>query len=1097
MSVVWTWHGAVTPSSVRVRARVNGDSAALLVSEAEDISSPVSYGPVSPNSIDMASVAVDGLEPSRRYFYRWSVDGVEYPDYDGTFRTAPPADGSPQSFTFMAAGDAGLEGAAAGSEWIDQGISDNPVFDVMRRRAVREDHLGFIHAGDAWYRDGHDVSLGSFRDTYDDLLTFNGTWGHEARQGRFFRSVNLALNADDHDLFDNNTDRDSRGRDNYLLTYREHAPHYPLPAGDGAEGIYQSWEWGRVLFITADVRAYRDPNSDFGSPEKTMLGTAQKRWMEHVLSNTDAKALVWVLPSLWLSDQGNTRNAGIGYSGADYSSDSYWRFRYEREELVQLFGDLGWLDRMLCLQADKHALSLSSGPNNPWGGFPLFMVASMDASFATNPEGQYDLGQSPGRQRYGTVRVQDSGHTIALQCTGYVMDQVWRSHTAYAHVEPHVLQVNYAAGETFDPFEPTDDDQRLLNDYTASRMDGGEFRHEHTNGPLGVDAPPQGVGRYSGSGTFNVPSDEDLPDQAGWRVHKGTVDEARFPAIGFNLANPRMEPLREDIARLDAGDRLEVHNPPPWLPPDPIGLLAEGYEERINTHEWEIEYNASPAQAVEVARVAPAQVLNPNHHFEVNVVGGWEPVGGAVVLCPRQSYRGTYSARLEPGEDVSEVQLRSRAADSPRLRAGREYEFSCWVRSATGHPVGMRVRWINEDGELIGTPPLIPEQVPPVGEWVRLRGSAVAPDAAVSVEWVIFHHNPGGVLTEEDELWVDEAIISDGAQIGLDEPNRVDTSGSELVVPVNETESRLWVRTLQTPVSGARWINSEGPTVTHGHQFPFDVRVGGEVMRVTGTEPGAHDLFRGDRPEGSWGTTEQGLTWDPLLPQPTEVGTDPHNLYGYMRLLENTSIVRGQTLPLPFPVTDCEALFSVRTNQQASGQAQLPALLLRFQGWGGNYYRCRFHLYPSGAVSLSITRGVDQIGDAVHVPHLFYTPGPEYENRLLCRVRIIGHQVMARAWRPKRDMDGIDGSGLDISYQEPHTWHISRTVEDDPIEEGGVGFSASTFGSYTGVEPELRFQLLELMTPQLMSVERSVNGVVKEHPAGTSVRLARPATIGL
>src|SRR5690606_23565457 len=145
------------------------------------------------------------------------------------------------------------------------------------------------------------------------------------------------------------------------------------------------------------------------------------------------------MPSQWLSDQGDVRNVGISYSGADYSSDSWWRFRRERAELVDLLGDLGWLDRMVMLQADKHALSMSSGPNNPWGGFPLFMFASLDASYSDHPEGQYDMGQSPGRGRYGTLRVVDSGHTIALHGTGYIGDTVWRSYTAYAHVEPRVL----------------------------------------------------------------------------------------------------------------------------------------------------------------------------------------------------------------------------------------------------------------------------------------------------------------------------------------------------------------------------------------------------------------------------------------------------------------------------------------------------------------------------------------------------------------------------------------------------------------------------------------------------------------------------------
>lgn len=889
------------------------------------------------------------------------------------------------------------------------------------------------------------------------------------------------------------------GRPAAAQVYRETVPHYPLPAGPGNAPIYQSWQIGRVLFIASDVRWARDPNASFGSRDKTMLGVEQKRWMERVLSTSDASALVWILPSIWLSDQGNTRTAGIGYSGADYSSDSYWRFRHERAELTELFGDTGWARRMICLQADKHALSMSTGPNNPWGGFPLFMFASMDSGYSTEPEGQYDLGQSPGRQRYGTVRVVDSGHTIALQGTGYVMDQVWRSHTAYAHVEPHVVRVNYAAGETFEPLRPTDDDQGLVNDYTASRTQGEEYHHELSEGPLGVEDPPHGVGRYSGSGTFNVPSDAELPDQAGWRVHKGTVDAARFPSVGFLLHNPRMNHLREGLAGLDTGDRLEITNPPPWLPPETIGVITQGYEERLNTHEWEITYNATPAEQVEVAQVAPNQILNTNHSFEVNTVGGWEGAGAAVTHDHTHSYLGTYSARVTP-TGAPEAQLVSRAADSPRVYAGTEYTFSCWVRPDTARPVQMLVQWLDDDGSPLGSPPLVPEQTPPVGEWTNLVGTAVAPEGAVALRWII-EQRPGGgpPLTAADVFWVDQATITDGASPGPNQPNRVDTSGAELVVPVGEGDTDLWVHTRQTPVSGARWITSSGPGVTHAHEFPFDVAVGGETMRVTSCEPGGYDLFRTPRPAGSWGTTEQGLTWTGVNLANTGVGVDPVNQYAYMRLASNPTQVRRQILGLYGPLTDCEVLWSVRTNQLSQGgpgNAQLPSLLLRYQD-GFTYYRCRVHLLIDGTVGLSITRDVTTIGDEVRLPHLTYTPGAAFENRVLCRVRIIGNRILARAWKPTRSMAGIDGTGLDIGYQEPNTWHIDRTITENTVEAGMVGFTASTFGGYTGVGPEMRFQLLEIVTPQRFTVQRSVNGVTKSHPAGEGVRLAHPAIIGL
>lgn len=885
------------------------------------------------------------------------------------------------------------------------------------------------------------------------------------------------------------------GREAAAQVYREIVPHYPLldeGEGDGNAAIYQSWQIGRVLFIAADTRWARDPNFTFGDRSKTMLGEAQKRWMEQLLMTSEASALVWVLPSMWLSDQGNTRNAGIGYSGADYSTDSYRMFRHERDELVQLFGDTRWLDRMICLQADKHALSMSTGPNNPHGGFPLFMFASMDAAAAANPEGQYDLGQSPGRQRYGTVRVVDSGHTIALNGTGYIMDHVWRTHTAYAHVEPRVVQVNYAAGEVFDPFEPTDDDQGLVNDFTASRTQGEEHQHELTTGPLSVQAPPDGVGRYSGSETFNVPADDDLADQAGWHVHKGTTDAPRFPSVGFNLANPRMQPLREELAELDTGDRLNVANPPPWLPPETIGLIAQGYEERLSTHSWEIEYNATPAEQVEVAQVAPAQVLNANHDFEVNAIGGWEGVNGDLSHSWERSRRGVYSAMVTPGGGLGAVRARTRVESSPRVYAGREYFFRAWVWSQAEHPTDMSVEWLDADGGQIGLPIITPGEVLPEGEWTQLTGSAVAPEGAYRMRWNISQRvEDGWTIPEEDVWWIDEGILSDGATVGPEQPNRVDTTGSHLVVPVGEEDTELWVHTEQTPVSGARWINSSGPTVTHERQFPFDVSAGGETMRVTGAEPGGHDLFRTGRPSDSWGTTEQGLEWTGgSLGSNTVVGTDTDGQYGFMRLEGDYSTVRRQTLDLYGPLTDCEVLWSVRTNTQSVGVSQLPSLLVRYQG-PQTYYRHRIHLNPNGAVQMTVTRGTEQVGDTVTVTGLQYSPGSGWDDRIMVRTRVIGHRVLGRAWRHQL-------SNVADQVREPATWQIDRTIDEEgPVDEGSVGFTASTFGDWEGADPELRFQLLEIVTPQRFMVDRSVNGVVKDHPAGEGVSLAHPAIIGL
>ncbi|MEU0809509.1 alkaline phosphatase D family protein [Streptomyces sp. NPDC005970] len=592
LSVMLVWVGAVTESTAWVRCRTApATSATLKVSTQPNYSGAVSFGPNAPETDGVVSWQVTGLAPNTRYYYVID-DGALNTDWAGTFRTHPPL-GTLASFTIGAAGDAGLAGALGDDSNITSAVSNSPVFDTMRAQALAEDWLWFSHLGDLHYRNiaTNDPTL--FRAAYNDVLTYNLGFNPSATQGRFFRNVAMTYMWDDHDYGPNNSDRTSAARPAAQTVYRERVPSYPLPAGTGANPIYQSWQCGRVLFIASDTRSLRDPNSAPAAPTKTMLGTAQKTWMEQVLTTTTAEALVWIMPSQWLG------------AGLDGGSDTWDNFIHERRELVQMFGDLGWLDRMIQLTADKHALAISSGPGNQYGGFPVFMFAAMDAAY-DQPQGLYDLGQLPTRGGYGTVAVHDSGHEITLTGTGYVNGTVWRSHTAYVPLGSPVIALDYAGGHISPPFEPTDDDQAIRNDVTTQREDGGEDRAVQETGPLNVNDPavdPDGVGIYDESVTVNVARDDQLLGQAGWRLHQGTIDEARYPLARIDLAaNPE---LCDDLAGLNLGDRATIAHPPAWLPPDQIQVIVEGGTETIGLYDWDMELNASPASPWAVARVIP------------------------------------------------------------------------------------------------------------------------------------------------------------------------------------------------------------------------------------------------------------------------------------------------------------------------------------------------------------------------------------------------------------------------------------------------------------------------------------------------------------
>ncbi|GIH69437.1 hypothetical protein [Sphaerimonospora thailandensis] len=172
------------------------------------------------------------------------------------------------------------------------------------------------------------------------------------------------------------------------------------------------------------------------------------------------------------------------------------------------------------------------------------------------------------------------------------------------------VALDYAAGHLVPPLEPVDDDQATRNDVTVKREGGSSARAVRESGPLSVAAPPAGVGRYGEEVTVGVQSDALLPDQAGWRLHLGTVDEARYPSITVDLT---AEALRADQAlasamcRLDAGDRITVDNLPSWLPPGQVSQIARGLAERLGPFDWDITVACSPESPWRVARYGTAR----------------------------------------------------------------------------------------------------------------------------------------------------------------------------------------------------------------------------------------------------------------------------------------------------------------------------------------------------------------------------------------------------------------------------------------------------------------------------------------------------------
>lgn len=166
------------------------------------------------------------------------------------------------------------------------------------------------------------------------------------------------------------------------------------------------------------------------------------------------------------------------------------------------------------------------------------------------------------------------------------------------------VALNYASGHLVPPLEPTDDDQQVRNDITVARVGGSSARAVLEVGPLSIQAPPAGVGRYDEQVTINARYDALLPDHASWRLHVGTVDETRYPAVSLNLAklySSGASALAATVVAFDVGDQLTIDSAPSWLPPGQISQLGLGLAEFLADFDWDVSVNCVPASPYEVA----------------------------------------------------------------------------------------------------------------------------------------------------------------------------------------------------------------------------------------------------------------------------------------------------------------------------------------------------------------------------------------------------------------------------------------------------------------------------------------------------------------
>lgn len=583
MAVVSMVVGAVTDDGATFVAKVDGGGPVqVAVADNATMDDATLFGPIAVDAQGVAKVSATGLDPDTALWWQTFDDGDSSVSSTGRFRTLPAA-GTAASFTVGLSGDAGLAPVypGSGSELAPDRVSNHTIFTTIRQRALDEDWSMFAHLGDLHYYDlgsgSHGIvgggSLANYRTAYDDVLA-------QSRQAALYRDVAWHYQWDDHDYGPNNSDGTLATKANALQVYGERVPHYTL---GGIDGIYQSWQVGRVQFVALDTRYNRSPNSDPDGPSKTMLGSPQKTWLEGILSMSTAQALVVLSPTPW--------------NGA--ADDTWAGFATERDELVALFDAYGWLGRMVMVQADRHALGLTGGGTNDHGAFPLLQAAALDASpSAPLSTERFDIvPDTPGRAQYGTIEVTDLGAQILIRLAAWRETTELGSYTLTVVLETPT-QVGSAQVNEFAPLitgthrpvfearllttyqegdDPTGDDVPILD---------GTVRYDATTEVLGLlKMRTQGTNPTTGQSWFPRRASSDLaPYGNELFVRRGVDkgDEILWSPLGyFRIEDSEQDDDPEAPIRLSGSDRMagiveaDVLNPQVFAATRPVSSVFE------------------------------------------------------------------------------------------------------------------------------------------------------------------------------------------------------------------------------------------------------------------------------------------------------------------------------------------------------------------------------------------------------------------------------------------------------------------------------------------------------------------------------------------
>lgn len=625
--------------------------------------------------------------------------------------------------------------------------------------------------------------------------------------------------------------------------------------------------------------------------------------------------------------------------------------------------------------------------------------------------------------------------------------------------QPVRLQLGYTSdGEMHAPLDPTDDDQYTRNRVTAERERGSRATVEITDGALGSDA----IGTYTTQVEVNIEKDDRLIDYAGWLAHLGTWDEERYPTV---VAKVHAAPgLANEVLAVDQGSRIRLVDvrdeaDRTWVAPGDIDLMVRGYTETLSQFRWEVEYQCVPARPYDVAEVDQ----NDQQVQRLDTDGselseGLDSTETEVEVLTTSGPTWTDAVANMPfdwlvgGETMTVVAPGGLTNTNPLFGT----DVTGWT--ASGCTVAFSTAFVHPDPLAKGSARVTPDGVSASGGMNLTTRTAVG-----SI-------TPGGRYTVS--CWVYGVLAHTDVRTAVDWYDSSDAFLSSSLGSASSITAGSWTyleQTLTAPASASRAATRFrfGSTPASSKIFyVWDLT----IARVKASL--IYDEF-GRTATDTWTTADSSQAW-------TNAGTaaDYDVLSGYGRHI-NPATSTAHESTIANTEADSDLYVDVTMAAAATGASLFAGPVARFADTN-NLYQARLEYTTANVINLTVRKRVASVETQLGTfTHWIAAVAGTY---MRVRFQVIGTALKAKAWR--------------VGDPEPDVWQVEVT-DSDLSAAGSVGCRSVRNAGNTNANADFRFDNFELANPQVYSVVRSANDVVKSHSSGAAVVLRYPMILAL